>query len=148
MPIVSTEKTKTAFDSHKKFIDATALSFTTPDTRLSLMIDTSDFVVGTAFQHFIGSAVEPLGVFSKKLSASERRYNNFDFELFVIYLAVKYFRYMLEGRYVVLRRLMSRREKCLMTTRIGNFLLAQLWKAHDCTSTDVPLKPALNLTLT
>ncbi|GBO21184.1 hypothetical protein AVEN_74431-1 [Araneus ventricosus] len=65
------------------------------------MTDTSDFAVGAVLQQHIESIVEPLGFFSRKPSAAEKKYSTFDREL-SIYLSVKPFRYMLEGRRVVI----------------------------------------------
>ncbi|GBM90893.1 hypothetical protein AVEN_46383-1 [Araneus ventricosus] len=66
------------------------------------MTDASDFAVGAVLQQHIESKVEPLGFFSRKLSATEKKCSTFDRELLSIYLSVKHFRYMLEGREVVI----------------------------------------------
>ncbi|GBN07535.1 Retrovirus-related Pol polyprotein from transposon 17.6 [Araneus ventricosus] len=102
-PIAWTEDTRSAFESCKRLIaNATALSFPAADARLSFMTDASDFAVGAVLQQYIESKVEPLGFFSRKLSATEKKYSTFDRELLSIYLYVKHFRYMLEGREVVI----------------------------------------------
>ncbi|GFU63991.1 transposon Ty3-I Gag-Pol polyprotein [Trichonephila clavipes] len=62
------------------------------------MTDASDFAVGSVLQQHIETTVEPLGFFSRKLSATEKKYSTFDRELLSIYLSVKHFRHMLEGR--------------------------------------------------
>ncbi|GBN12077.1 Transposon Ty3-I Gag-Pol polyprotein [Araneus ventricosus] len=102
-PIAWTEDTRSAFESCKRLIaNSTALSSPAADARLSLMTDASDFAVGAVLQQHIESKVEPLGFFSRKLSATEQKYSTFDRELLSIYLSVKHFRYMLEGREVVI----------------------------------------------
>ncbi|GBM50424.1 Retrovirus-related Pol polyprotein from transposon opus [Araneus ventricosus] len=100
--IAWTEDTRSAFESCKRLIaNETALSFPAADARLSLMTDASDFAVGAVLQQHIESKVEPLGFFSRKLSATEEKYSTFDRELLSIYLSVKHFRYMLVGREVI-----------------------------------------------
>ena len=42
---------------------------------------------------------QPLSFFSKKMSKTERRYSTFDRELLAVYLAIKHFRHLLEGRH-------------------------------------------------
>ncbi|GFW54361.1 retrovirus-related Pol polyprotein from transposon opus [Trichonephila clavipes] len=97
-PVVWNDVTKSAFESCKKLItNATALSFPAADARLSLMTDASDFAVGSVLQQHIEATVEPLVFFSRKLSATEKKYSTFDRELLSIYLSVKHFRHMLEG---------------------------------------------------
>ncbi|GFU66947.1 transposon Tf2-11 polyprotein [Trichonephila clavipes] len=66
------------------------------------MTDASDFAVGSVLQQHIETTVEPLGFFSRKLSATEMKYCTFDRELLSIYLSVKHFRHMLEGREVII----------------------------------------------
>ncbi|GFT43484.1 hypothetical protein TNCV_815291 [Trichonephila clavipes] len=103
IPAVWNDVTKSAFESCKKLItNATALSFPAADARLSLMTDASDFAVGSVLQQHIETTVEPLGFFSRKLSATEKKYSTFDRELLSIYLSVKHFRHMLEGREVII----------------------------------------------
>lgn len=38
------------------------------------------------------------GIFSKKMTPAETRYSTFDRELLAVYLAVRHFRHLLEGR--------------------------------------------------
>ncbi|GBM71642.1 hypothetical protein AVEN_269194-1 [Araneus ventricosus] len=72
-PIAWTEDTQSAFESCRRLIaNAAALSFSAPDARLSLMTNASDFVV---LQQHMESTVEPLGFFSRKLSATEKIYS-------------------------------------------------------------------------
>ncbi|GBN00651.1 hypothetical protein AVEN_187367-1 [Araneus ventricosus] len=97
-PIAWTEDTQSSFESCKRLIaNVTELSFPAADASMSLVTDPSDFSVGVILKHHIESTVEPLGFFSRNLSATEKIYSTFDRELLSIYLSVKYFRYMLEG---------------------------------------------------
>jgi hypothetical protein len=54
--------------------------------------------VGAALQQQRGGSWQPLSFFSRKLSATEQRYSAFDRELLAIYLSIRHFRFMLEGR--------------------------------------------------
>ncbi|GBM77769.1 Retrovirus-related Pol polyprotein from transposon opus [Araneus ventricosus] len=100
-PIARTEDPQSAFGSCKRLIaNAIALTFPAADTRLSLKIDVSDFAKSAVLQQHTESKVEPIGFFSRKLFTTEKKYSTFDRELLSIYLSVKHFRYMLEGREV------------------------------------------------
>ncbi|GBM05536.1 hypothetical protein AVEN_94810-1 [Araneus ventricosus] len=66
------------------------------------MTDASDFAVGAVHRQHIESKVEPLGFFPRKLSSTEKKYSTFDRELLSVYLSVKHFRYVFEGREVVI----------------------------------------------
>ena len=66
-----------------------------PQDSLSLTTDASLTAVGAVLA---GSDDAPLAFFSKKLSPAEIKYSAFDRELLAVYLALKHFRHMLEGR--------------------------------------------------
>lgn len=66
------------------------------------MVGASDIAVGASLQQVRDSILEPLGFFSKKLSKAQSNYSTYDRELLAAYSAVKYFRYMLEGRNFVI----------------------------------------------
>ena len=68
-----------------------------------IMTDASSTAVGAVLQQCIDEQWQPLAYFSKALKPSETRYSAFDRELLAIYLAIKHFRYFVEGRqfYVV-----------------------------------------------
>lgn len=86
------EKTKAALAS------ATLLVHPTPDAPTSVMVDASSFAVGATLQQLVDGVWTPLSFFSKKLSDTEQRYSTFGRELLAAYLAIKHFRYFLEGR--------------------------------------------------
>ena len=71
-----------------------------PDSSLPivLMVDASDVAVGAALYQIRNNQVEPLAFFSKKLNPAQRNYSTYDRELLAAYLAVKHFRFMVEGR--------------------------------------------------
>ena len=62
------------------------------------MTDASSSAVGAVLQQYIEHKWCPIAYFSKKLKPSERKYSTFDRELLAIYLAIKHFRYFIEGR--------------------------------------------------
>lgn len=65
---------------------------------LALMTDASSTCVGAVLQQKSGRNWEPLGFFSKKLSDTQQKYSTFDRELLGIYMAVKHFQRLVEGR--------------------------------------------------
>ena len=64
----------------------------------NIMTDASDIAAGAVLQQFRKGNWTPLAYFSKKLTTTEMKYSTFDRELLAIYLAVKHFRYFVEGR--------------------------------------------------
>jgi cleavage and polyadenylation specificity factor subunit 1 len=66
---------------------------------ISLVTDASSAAIGAVLQQRRrGGHWQPLGFFSRKLSAAESHYSAFDRELLAVYCAIFHFRYMLEGR--------------------------------------------------
>jgi hypothetical protein len=92
---------QTAFQAAKEAL-CQASTLVHPDSTadLSLMVDASETHVGAVLQQRErGSpAWRLLGFFSHKLAAAQTRYSAFDWELLAIYIGIRYFRYMLEGR--------------------------------------------------
>ncbi|KFD70446.1 hypothetical protein M514_17239 [Trichuris suis] len=79
--------------------DATLLSHPIPKAEASIMVDASDVAVGAVLQQKVRNAWQALSFFSKALSPpAERRYSTYSRELLAVYLAVKHFRYFVEGR--------------------------------------------------
>ncbi|GFS10956.1 Pol polyprotein [Elysia marginata] len=60
--------------------------------------DASDVAVGAVLEQLSNGSGQPLAFFSKQLRPAEKKYSTFDRELLGLYLAVKHFRYFLEGR--------------------------------------------------
>ncbi|TDG38405.1 hypothetical protein AWZ03_015173, partial [Drosophila navojoa] len=98
-PISWTEDTIKHFEECKQSLaTATLLVHPSPDASLSLSTDASDTAVGAVLHQIINEERQPLGFFSIKLTDAQRKYSTYDRELLAIYLSIKHFRYMLEGR--------------------------------------------------
>ena len=94
-----TDAASTAFNDVKDALaDAVTLHHPSPHAPYSLMVDASDLEVGAVLQQHTNNERLPVSFFSRKLKPSETRYSTFCRELLAIYLAVKHFRYFLEGR--------------------------------------------------
>lgn len=85
--------------ARKALAEATLLVHPDESAELAITTDASEVAVGAVLQqrHDDGSW-RPLGFFSKKLAVRERKYSAFDRELLGIYLAIKHFRFFVEGR--------------------------------------------------
>jgi cleavage and polyadenylation specificity factor subunit 1 len=98
-PINWIPETISAFEKCKeKLATATLLAHPCDNARLAIVSDASNTAVGATLQQFINDEWQPLAFFSNKLTATETKYGAYDRELLAIYLAVKHFRYMVEGR--------------------------------------------------
>ena len=94
-----TEDLEAHFNKLKQALaEVTQLTHWHPSTETSLVVDASDAAVGAVLQQKIGGEWKPHGFFSKKLKPAETRYSTFGRELLAIYLAIKHFRHLLEGR--------------------------------------------------
>ena len=58
----------------------------------------SSVAVGAVLQQYVDGQWQPLAFFSKVLKPAETRYSTYDRELLAIFLAIKHFRYFLEGQ--------------------------------------------------
>ena len=94
----STDTVKAFDDSKRALARATLLAFPKVGAHLAVFADASDFTVGAALQQFVAEVWEPLAFFSKKLSPAECKYSAYDRELLGVYLALKHFQFMVEGR--------------------------------------------------
>ena len=74
------------------------LSHPNPELPLSLCTDASNTAVGAVLQQFENGGLKPIGFFSKKLNQAQQNYSTYDRELLGIYLSIKYFKHVLEGR--------------------------------------------------
>ncbi|CAK9804112.1 Transposon Tf2-11 polyprotein [Anthophora plagiata] len=93
-------------EAHQAFEDcknslakAALLSHPEANAPLALTCDASDFTVGAVLQQRIDNDWQPLAFFSKKLGSAEKKYSAYDRELLSIYLAIKHFKHMIEGRH-------------------------------------------------
>ena len=88
-----------AFSAAKPaLIRATRLNHPNPSAELSLAVDASDTHVGAVLQQYQNRVWSPLSFYSKQLDSTQSKYSAFDREMLATYLAIRHFRYMLEGR--------------------------------------------------
>jgi hypothetical protein len=97
--LIWTEEAQTAFSAAKQALaQSTLLNHPIPGAPLSLWTDASDMAIGSSLMQFSNSKWEPIAFLSNKLSNSQKNWSTYDRELLAIYLSVKKFRHMLEGR--------------------------------------------------
>ncbi|GBN95279.1 Retrovirus-related Pol polyprotein from transposon 17.6 [Araneus ventricosus] len=102
-PITWTNEAKDAFEKCKHDLaEATVLYHPSVNATLSIVVDASDNAVGAALQQQVTTGWQPLAFYSKSLSPAQRRYSAYDRELLAAYMAIKYFRHMVEGRSFIL----------------------------------------------
>ena len=98
-PIVWNAQAVAAFATIKEALaDATLLSHPKADAPTCIMTDASDVAVGGVLQQYIDGDWHPIAYFSRGLKSAETRYSTFDRELLAVYLAIRHFRYFVEGR--------------------------------------------------
>lgn len=69
-----------------------------PSYPLALVADASSLAVGAVLQQKVNDEWQPLAFFSRCLTSAQTRYSVFGQELLAIFLAVRHFRHLLEGR--------------------------------------------------
>ena len=77
---------------------ATMLAHPLADSPTAVTVDASGVAVGAVLEQLIHGSWQPLAFFSRQLRPAEEKYSAFDRELLALYLAVRHFRYFLEGR--------------------------------------------------
>ena len=92
------EAIKTFEVSRNILAKATLLVHPSHNTVTRLTTDASNLAVGGTLEQLQGDKWVPIAFFSKSLQKAETRYSAFDRELLALYLAIKHFRYFLEGR--------------------------------------------------
>lgn len=98
-PIIWSEETDRAFEKCKEtIVNATSLAYPKSGAEFSLMVDASDFAIGSVLQQSVNGELQPLSFFSRKLTSTEIKYSTYDRELLAVYRSIKHFRYMLEGQ--------------------------------------------------
>ena len=80
---------------------ATLLVHPHTDATTALTLDASEEAVGAVLEQELDSW-QPVAFFSRKLRPSEQKYSAFDCELLAADLAIRHFRYFLEGRSLTL----------------------------------------------
>ena len=94
-----TSEMREAFQATKDALAcATMLVHPRENAPLALTVDASDVAVGAVLEHQVEDKWQPLAFFSRQLRRPELKYSTFDRELLALYLAIRHFRYMLEGR--------------------------------------------------
>ena len=94
-----TTETQKAFATIKSQLSAsTLLSYPIPDAVTAIFVDASETGCGAVLQQKHGDAWKPLAFFSQTFSQAQRSYSTFDRELLAIYLAIRHFRYFVDGR--------------------------------------------------
>ncbi|BHF80355.1 hypothetical protein SprV_0702348100 [Sparganum proliferum] len=100
-PIELPPAAHSAFEAAKKALaDATLLHHLSsdPHAQLILTTDASNSAVGAVLHQQVNHQLQPLAFFSQKLQPAQTRYSTFSRELLAIYLAIRHFRHLLEGR--------------------------------------------------
>lgn len=99
-PIVWTAEATQAFQTTKdSFANTALLAHPSPNAKLSLTTDASDYAIGGALHQTLPDGrVQPLGLFSRRLFPTQAKYSTFDRELEAVAQAIKHFDYWLEGR--------------------------------------------------
>lgn len=94
-----TATAKEAFNKCKQDIEnSVLLSYPDPTEPFALMTDASITCAGAVIQQRINGKWRPLGFFSKKFSDAQQKYSTYDRELLSIYMAIRHFHRVFEGR--------------------------------------------------
>ncbi|CAL9705054.1 unnamed protein product [Knipowitschia caucasica] len=97
--VVWTAEADQAFEDTKVALcQATMLVHPSPGAPVALTTDASDYAVGAVFEQWVEGTWQPLAFFSRQLVPRERKYSTFDRELLAVWLAIRHFRFVLEGR--------------------------------------------------
>ncbi len=88
---------KKAFQEFKDALAATLLAHPCEDARIILCTDVSDTAIGGVIHQQKDGKTELLAFFSRKLSATEKKYSTYDRELLAIYTSVRHFCIQIEG---------------------------------------------------
>lgn len=103
-PIAWTMEIEQAFEECKQSLAKTSLlAHPRSKTALAITSDASDTAIGAVLEQLHENNWEPLGFFSRKLSSTQSMYSAYDRELLAIYEALKYFRFMVEGRKLIIK---------------------------------------------
>ena len=69
-----------------------------PTTKITLTTDASSNAIGSVIHQVVDSIPQPVSFFSVKLNAAQQKYSTFSRELLAVYLSIRHFRHILEGR--------------------------------------------------
>nr|VZI29642.1 unnamed protein product [Spirometra erinaceieuropaei] len=81
-------------------VDVTLLTHFSPDDPISLLVCACNVAVGVVHQQSLPDSTVSLAFFSRKPSKAKTRYSTFGRELPAVYLAMKHFRQLIQGREV------------------------------------------------
>ena len=88
-----TAEREAAFEATKTALcQAAMLAHPSPGAPIAITTDASDYAVGAVHEQWVDGAWQP------QLTPRERKYSAFDRELLGLWLAVRHFRFLLEGR--------------------------------------------------
>ena len=82
--------------------NATLLHYPKSSAPTAVTVDASYVAIGAVLEQFTEGAWQPLAFFSRMLRKPETKYSAFDRELLAIHLAIRHFRYFLDGRSFVI----------------------------------------------
>lgn len=98
-PVPWNQTAEQAFKNIKvNLSNATLLAHPVSGAQINIMVDASDFAAGAVLQQYVNDQWQPLAFYTKAFSMAEKKYSAYDRELLAIYLAVKRFKHLLEGR--------------------------------------------------
>lgn len=101
-PIEWSQEADEAFQQCKLSLqNAVMLAYPLPTVPISLYADASNTCIGAVLQQFAEGNWKPLAYFSKKLTGAQMKYSTYDKELLAVYLSVQHFRYLHEGRELI-----------------------------------------------
>ena len=85
-------------DTKAALAQAAMLAHPSHTAPVAITTDASDYAVGAVYEQWVAGAWQPLAFYSRQLSACERKYSAFDRELLGLWLGIRHFRFLLEGR--------------------------------------------------
>ena len=98
-PLIWTDSMMSAYGNGLQALaNAALLAHPHTDSPIAITSDASDNGVGACLEQYVENCWQPLAFFSKQLREPEQKYSTYDRELLGIYLAVRHFRYLVEGR--------------------------------------------------
>lgn len=93
------EAASIAFESIKKALaNATMLVHLKCNAPTTLKVDASETAVGGVLEQLVNKQWQAIAFFSCRLRSPEQKCSTFDRELLALYLAIRHFRYFIEGR--------------------------------------------------
>ena len=94
-----TEEAKEQFQKCKDdLMNTTLLLFPNHELPLSLHADALDSAIGAVLQQLEDIGWKSIAFYSKKLTEAQKNYNTYDRKFLGIYLSIKLFKHLLEGR--------------------------------------------------